>query len=78
MSTASESEMFLIFTTQLYQYVSVFFLFALFGDLPKYSQTAILYAPHFWRVVNIVLASYSSMQWVAHRRAQIPISKGVG
>ena len=47
LSTASE--VFLIFTTQLYQYFSVFFLSALFSDkpevfLPKYSQTAILHA----------------------------------
>ena len=33
------------------------FLFAVFSDepevfLPKYSQTAILHAAHFWRVVN--------------------------
>ena len=55
LSTASE--VFLIFTTQLYQYFSVFLLFVLFGDkpevfLPKYSQTAILHAAHFQRVVN--------------------------
>ena len=55
LSTASE--VFLIFTTQLYQYFSVFFLFALIIDapevfLPKYSQTAILHAAHFRRVVN--------------------------
>ena len=34
----------------------VFFLFALFIEepvfLPKYSQTPILHAAHFWRVVN--------------------------
>ena len=53
------SEVFLIFTTQLqlYQYFKIFFLFALFSDkpevfLPKYSQTAILQAVHFQRVVN--------------------------
>ena len=39
-------EVFLIFTTQLYQYFSLFALFALFSDepkvfLPKYSQTTI-------------------------------------
>ena len=55
LSTASE--VFLIFTTQLYQYFSVFFLFALFSDepevfLPKYSQTAILHPANFLRVVN--------------------------
>ena len=55
LSTASE--VFLIFTTQLYQYLSVFVLFALFSDasevfLPKYSQTAKLHAAHFPRVVN--------------------------
>ena len=49
--------MFLIFTTQLYQFFSVFFLLALFSDepevfFPKYSQTAIL---HFRRAVNISL-----------------------
>ena len=47
-----------MFTTQLYQYFSVFFLFALFSDepelfLPKYSQTAILHAAHFQRVVDM-------------------------
>ena len=57
LSTASE--VFLILTTQLYQYFSLFFIqFALFSDepevfLPKYSQTAILHAAHFQRVVNI-------------------------
>ena len=55
LSTASE--VFLIFTTQLYQYVSVFVLFVLFSDepevfFPKYSQTAIFHAPHFRWVVN--------------------------
>ena len=55
LSTASE--VFLIFTTQLYQYFSVLLLFALFSDepevfLPEYSQTAILHASHFRRVVN--------------------------
>ena len=39
------SEVFLIFTTELWQYFSLFFLFALFSDapeifLPKFSQTA--------------------------------------
>ena len=55
LSTASE--VFPILTTQLYQYLSVFLLFALFSDEPevflrKYSQTAILHAAHFPRVVN--------------------------
>ena len=55
LSTACE--VFIIFTTQLYQYFSVFFLFALFSDepevfLPEYYQTAILHAAHFWRVVR--------------------------
>ena len=55
LSTASE--FFLMFTTQLYQYFSVFCVFALFRDkpevfLPKYSQTAILHAAHFRRVVK--------------------------
>ena len=50
------SEVFLISTTQIYQYFNVFLLFALFSDkpevfLPKYSQTAILHAAHFRRVV---------------------------
>ena len=64
LSTASE--VFLIFTTQLYQYFSLFLLFALFSDepevfLPKYSQTAILHAAHFRRVVinrNVVLSFF--------------------
>ena len=48
---------FLILTTQLYQFFSVFFLFGLFTDepevfLPEYSQTAILLAANFRRVVN--------------------------
>ena len=51
MSTASE--VLLTFTTQLYQYFSVFLLFALLSDepevfVPKYFQTAILHAAHFW------------------------------
>ena len=54
------SEVFLIFTTQLYQYFSVFFLLALFSDepevfLPKYSQTAIVHVATFWRVVNTII-----------------------
>ena len=57
LSTASE--VFLIVTTQLYQYFSVFFLVALFLDEPevflsKYSQTTILHAAHFQRVVMVV------------------------
>ena len=57
LSTASE--VFIIFTTYLYHYFSVLFLFAPFSDessvfLPKYSQTAILHAAHFLRVVNSV------------------------
>ena len=56
LSTASE--VFLVFTTQLYQYLSAFFLFALFSNEPEvfptiYSQTAILPAAHFRRVVSI-------------------------
>ena len=55
LSTASE--VFLIFTTQLYQYLSVIFLFAPVSDepevfLPKYSQTAIPHAAHFRWVVK--------------------------
>ena len=54
------SEVFLIFTTQLYQYFSVLFLFALFNSdepevfLPEYSQTAMLHAAHFRRVAKSV------------------------
>ena len=56
LSTASE--VILFFTTQLYQFVSVFFLFAPISDepevfLPEYSQTAIRHAAHFRRVVTI-------------------------
>ena len=52
------SEMFLIFTTQLYQYFSGFFLFALFSEepevfLPKFSKIEIFHAAHFWRAVNV-------------------------
>ena len=51
------SEVFLIFTTQLYQYINVFFYLHYFSDkpevfLPKYFQTAILHAAHLQRVVN--------------------------
>ena len=52
LSTASE--VFLIFTIQLYQFFVRFFLFGLFSEpevfCPKYTQTAILHAAHFWRV----------------------------
>ena len=53
--------MFLIFTTQLYQYFNVYFLFALFSDepevfLPKYSQTAIFHAAHFRKVVKALVS----------------------
>ena len=46
-----------IITTQLYKYFSVILLFAPVSDepevfLPKYSQTALLHAPHFRWVVN--------------------------
>ena len=62
LSTASE--VFLIFTTQLYHYFSVFFLFELFCEepevfLPEYFQTAILYAVHFLTVVKIEKLLYS-------------------
>ena len=57
---STASVVFLIFTTQLYQYFSVLFLFALFSDgpevfLPKYSQTAILHAAHFQRLANTTI-----------------------
>ena len=60
LSTASK--VFLIFTTQLYQYFSVSLLLALLSDesevfLPKYSQTAILNTAHFQRVVNKLYSS---------------------
>ena len=52
------SEVFLIFTTLIYQFFHCVFLFALFSDEPevflhKYSQMAILHAAHFRRVVNM-------------------------
>ena len=52
LSTASE--VFLTFTAQLYQYLSLFALFSKEPEvfLPKYSQTAILHAAHFRRVVK--------------------------
>ena len=55
---SAASEVFLIFTTQLYQYFSVFCLFSLFNDehevfLPEYFQRAIRHAAHFRRVVNM-------------------------
>ena len=59
------SEVFLIFSTQLYQCFSVLFLFTLFSDepevfLPKYSQTAILHAAHLRRVVKLCLSKRAS------------------
>ena len=56
---STASEVFLTFTSQLYQYFSVFLLFALFNNepevfFPKYSQTAILHAAHFPRVENLL------------------------
>ena len=63
LSTASE--VFLIFTTQLYQFSSVIFLFALSSDKPevflsKYSQAAIPHAAHFWRVVKALTGQFKS------------------
>ena len=51
------SEVFLIFTTRLCQFFQSVLSVSLFSDepevfLPKYSQMAILHAPHFRRVVN--------------------------
>ena len=56
---STASEVFLTFTSQLYQHLSVFLLFALFNDkpeifFPKYSQTAILHAAYFQRVENLL------------------------
>ena len=54
------SNVLFIFGTQLYQYFTVFFLFALFSDkpevfLPEYSVAVILYADHIRRVImNLV------------------------
>ena len=53
---STASQVFLIFTTKLYQYFSVFFLFAPFTDkpevfIPEYSQTATHHAAYFQRVV---------------------------
>ena len=53
---STASEVFLIFTTQLYQYFSVFFRFDVFSNepevfLPKDSQTAILHAAYFLCVI---------------------------
>ena len=50
-------EVILNFTTHLYQYSSAVVTFPMFSDEPevflsKYSQTAILHAAHFWRVVK--------------------------
>ena len=65
---STASELFLIFTTQLYQYLSCcFFLFALVSDepevfLPKYSHAAILHAAQFLRVYSkCVQPHYSSL-----------------
>ena len=67
LSTASE--VFLIFTTQLYQFLMHFSLFTLCSDkpevfLPEYSQTAILHAAHFWGVVNIGFTFIAGVQSV--------------
>ena len=54
LSTASE--VFLIFTTQLYQFIVCLFLFAICSDKPEvfheYSQTIIRHAAHSRRVVK--------------------------
>ena len=60
------SEVFLIFITRLYQRFRAFFLFMLFSDepevfLPKYSQTVILHAAHFRRVVNVHIVATMQM-----------------
>ena len=57
-----------MFTTQLYQYLSMIFLFALVSDepevfLPKYSQTAILHAAYLRWVVNQVNPKVESMDY---------------
>ena len=61
---STASEVFLTFTSQLYQHFSVFLLFALFAlfalfndepefFFPKYSQTAKVHAAHLPRVENL-------------------------
>ena len=62
---SSASEVFLIFTNQLYQYSSVFLLFTMYIDEPevfllKYSQTAILPAAPIPRVENALYSSLCS------------------
>ena len=59
----------LFFTTQQDQYLSVPFLFSLVSDEPevflfRYSQTAILHAAHFRRVVKIQLTSTRNFWFV--------------
>ena len=60
-----------MFTTQLKQYFSVIFLFALVSDepevfLPKYSQTVILHAAHFRRIVITQLSWVLNIGVVNH------------
>ena len=57
---STASEVFLIFTTQLYQYLSMIFLFSLVSDepevfLPKYSQTTILHASSNYKMGRTIL-----------------------
>ena len=56
---STASEVFLTFTSQLYQHFSVFLLSPLFNDqpevfFPKYSQTAKVHAANFPRVENLL------------------------
>ena len=73
---STASEMFLIFTTQPYQCFSVIFLFALVSDepevfLPEYSQSAILHAAHFQRVVKISKMFDMECQYIGHHIHEI-------
>ena len=57
--------MFLIFTTDNTNILVYFLLFALLSDepevfFPKYCQTAILHAAHFWKVVNVFPSGFIS------------------
>ena len=64
---STASKVFLIFTRQLYQDLSVIFLFAPVGDEPKYSQTAILHAAHFRWVVTMITALKALPLWPLQR-----------
>ena len=80
---STASEVFLTFTSELYQHLSVFLLFALFNDepevfFPKYSQTAIVHAAHFPRVENLLYIFFVCFtRYLVFRIAVLPHRPGV-